>query len=157
MQSENEFLFGTDDMTSDWDTTLFKRIPSDLFQDPIWNNQQFTKKEAMLDLYALAYDDLPNKSVIVQIRQSSVRIFPGEVIRGYRALAIKWGWSKKTVGRFLKELEELGIINIRLKMPCTVIKLNFWVHRLSPKGDTTKPEGGHFNNKDNNKNKNNIF
>ncbi len=154
MESENEFLFEIDDITSDWDTTFFKRIPSDLFEDPIWNNQQFTKKEAMLDLYALAYDALPNTSAPVQVRQSWVRIFPGEVIRGYRALAIKWGWSKKTVGRFLKELEELGIIKIRLKKPCTVIELNFWVHRLSPKGDTTKPEGGHFNNKDNNNNKN---
>ena len=139
MQIENEFLFETDDMTSDWDTTIFKRIPSDLFQDPIWNNQQFTKKEAMLDLYALAYDALPNTSAPVQVRQSWVTIYPGEVLRGYRQMADKWGWSKKTVGRFLKELEELEIINIRLKMPCTVIKLNFWVHRLSSNGDTRKP------------------
>jgi len=152
MQNKSEFFLATNNQKSNWDPTIFKRIPSDLFEDPIWDNRQFTKKEAIIDLYAMAYDALPGKSVPIQVRQSWVTIYPGEVIRGYRQMADKWGWSKKTVGRFLKELEELKIIKIRLKMPCTVIKLNCWVHRLSPQGDTSKPERGHFNNNYNNNN-----
>ena len=50
------------------DKPLFKRIPTKLFNDPIWDNQKFTKKEAYLDLFSLAYDADEGKPQRIDIR-----------------------------------------------------------------------------------------
>ena len=58
----------------DWDKELFIRIPKDLFNDPIWNNREYTKKEAYLDLYSLAHDSPNNKGSIVEINGYMVKV-----------------------------------------------------------------------------------
>ena len=75
----------------DWDKKLFIRVPKDLFDDPIWNNGDFTKKEAMMDLYDLAHDSSNNKGAIIDINGYPVKIDAGDVARGTRALSEKWG------------------------------------------------------------------
>ena len=114
---------------------LFKRVPKSLFDDPIWNNQNFTKKEAYLDLFSLAFDANEDTHAIVDVRGYFIKIYPGEVAHGYRSLAERWGWSTKKVGRFLSDLEEFGYITIRAKKPLTVMKLVQYVPRMSTKGN----------------------
>lgn len=112
---------------------LFKRVPKSLFSDPLWAYGKFSKKEAYLDLFGLAFDADEDKHAIVDVRGYFIKIYPGEVARGYRFLSERWGWSKKTVGKFLDNLEEIGRIKIRTKKPLTVFKLVNYVPRLSLK------------------------
>ena len=117
------------------DKPLFKRIPTKLFNDPIWDNQNFTKKEAYLDLFSLAYDADEGKPQRIDIRGYLVTIYPGEVAHGYRSLSQRWGWSTKKVGNFIRALEHYGYVTIKQKKPITVMKLRDYVPRLSTKGN----------------------
>ena len=119
----------------DWDKYLFIRIPSDLFDDPIWIGGEFTKKEAIIDLYGLAHDDPNNKGTILDINGYPVKIEVGEVARGYRSLSKKWGWSTKKVSNFIKRYEELGYLTIKGNTPITVIKINGWILRKKHRGN----------------------
>jgi hypothetical protein len=132
---------------------LFKRIPKSLFSDPIWLYKKFTRKEAYLDLFVLVFDADEDAFATVEARGYFINIYPGEVARGYRYLADRWGWSTKTVGRFISNLEEVNHIKIRTKKPLTVFKLNQYVPRLSIKGNAKEtqkvPGGGQLHNKHN--------
>ena len=136
----------------DWNKELFIRVPKDLFDDPLWNNGEFTKKEASFDLYSLAHDSPNNKGAIVDINEVPVSIKPGDVIRGYRSLSERWGWSTKKVGKFLKDYSELGYFRVIRKHPCTVIRLACWIPRRKHGGNTAETEGRQL---DSNYNKNN--
>jgi hypothetical protein len=121
--------------TESEEQVLFKRIPKSLFSDPIWSNQNFTKKEAYLDLFSLAYDANEDMYATVDVRGYLIDIYPGEVAHGYRSLSERWGWSTKKVGRFLSDIETRGYISIRAKKPLTVMKLVQYVPRMSTKGN----------------------
>jgi len=137
----------------DRDKELFIRVPKDLFDDPLWNNGKFTKKEASFDLYSLAHDSPNNKGAIVDINEVSVSIKPGDIIRGYRSLSERWGWSTKKVGKFLKDYSELGYFRIIRKHPCTVIRLAYWIPRRKHGGNTGETEGRQLDSKYNKNNK----
>ena len=116
------------------DENLFKRIPVSLFNDPIWITEQaFSRKEAYIDLYALAFDSHQNDSEVIPINDSLVRIFSGQVARGLRTLAIRWNWSTKKVNGFLQKLDDYGYIKIVMRHPVTVIELKNYVHRIFSK------------------------
>ena len=119
------------------DENLFKRIPASLFNDPIWITEQaFSRKEAYIDLYSLAFDSHQNNSEVITIRDSFVRIFSGQVAKGLRSLAIRWNWSTKKVNGFLQKLDEYGYIKIVTRHPVTVIELKNYVHRIFSKRNT---------------------
>ena len=146
----------------DWDKELFIRIPKDLFNDPIWNNREFTKKEAIIDLYNLAHDSPNNKGAIIDINGHLVKIDVGDVIRGTRALSEKWGWSTKKVSNFIKKYQELGYLKQKKNTPITVVKILGWIPRKKHEATQKKHEGNRsdtpmtqLENKDNNKINNN--
>ena len=146
----------------DWDKELFIRIPKDLFNDPIWNNREFTKKEAIIDLYNLAHDSPNNKGAIIDINGHLVKIDVGDVIRGTRALSEKWGWSTKKVSNFIKKYQELGYLKQKKNTPITVVKILGWIPRRKHEATQKKHEGNRsdtpmtqLENKDNNKINNN--
>ena len=146
----------------DWDKELFIRIPKDLFNDPIWNNREYTKKEALLDLYSLAHDAPNNKGAIVEINGYMVKVEVGEVPKGLRFYAYRWEWSTKKVSNFFKRLEELGYIKIKRNTPITVVKILGWIPRRKHEATQKKHEGNRsdtpmtqLENKDNNKINNN--
>ena len=115
---------------------LFKRVPVSVFKSDIWLNElPFSKKEAYIDLYSLAFDSYENASVVIPIRESFVRIFSGQVAMGLRQLGKRWQWSPKKVNNYLLTLEELGEINIITRIPVTIIYLIDFVHRINNKGN----------------------
>ena len=136
-----------------WDKEIFKRIPSDLFDDPVWNNGQFTRKEALIDLYYLAHDSPNNKGAIVDINEVPVSIEVGDVIRGYRSLSERWGWSTKKVKKFLSDYSELGYFEVIRKHPCTVIRIANWIPRRKHGGNTEETQGRQLNSNYNKNNK----
>jgi hypothetical protein len=146
----------------EWDKELFIRVPKDLFDDPIWNNREFTKKEAQLDLYFLAHDSPHNKGAIVEINGYMVKVEVGEVPKGLRFYANRWNWSTKKVSNFFKRLEELGHIKIKGNTPITIVKILGWIPRKKHEATQKKHEGNRsdtpmtqLENKDNNKINNN--
>ena len=146
----------------DWDKELFIRVPKDLFDDPTWNNREFTKKEAYLDLYFLAHDSPNNKGAIVEINGYMKKVEVGEVPKGLRFYANRWNWSKKKVSNFFKRLEELGYIEIKGTTPITIVKILGWIPRRKHEETQKKHEGNgsdtpviQLDNKNNNKINNN--
>ena len=143
----------------DWDKELFIRIPKDLFNDPIWNNRVFTKKEAQLDLYFLAHDSPHNKGAIVDINGYMKKIEVGEIPKGLRFYSNRWNWGSTTkVSNFLKNLEKLGYIEIKANTPITVVKIHGWIPRKKHEETQKKHKGNRsdtpmtqLENKDNNK------
>jgi len=124
---------------------LFKRVPLSVFSNPIWlNESEFTKKEAFIDLYSLAFDSFKNNSVVIPIRESFVRIYSGQVAMGLRALGARWQWSPKKVNNFLIKLEELEEINIITRKPVTIIYLLDFVHRINKKRNKKETEVLHI-------------
>ena len=106
------------------DENLFKRVPVAVFESPIWlNEQQFSRKEAFIDLYSLAFDSYYNNCIVIPIRETFTKIYSGQVAMGLRTLAARWHWSTKKVNNFLQKLEEFGFINIVKRHPVTVFYL----------------------------------
>ena len=146
----------------DWNKELFIRVPKDLFDDPIWNNREFTKKEAMIDLYNLAHDSPNNKGAIIDINGHPVKIDAGDVARGNRALSEKWGWSTKKVSNFIKKYQDLGILKQKRNTPITIVEILGWIPRRQHEETGVTHEGNRsdtpviqLDNKDNNKINNN--
>ena len=106
----------------DWDKELFIRVPKDLFDDPLWNNGKFTKKEASVDFYNFAHDSPNNKGAIIDINGYMLKVEVGEAPKGLRFYTNRWNWkSTKKVSNFLKNMEELGYIEIKGNTPITVV------------------------------------
>ena len=134
MSENNNDIFELNEVIND--ENLFKRIPLKVFDNPIWLNEStFSKKEAYMDLYSLAFDSYHNNSVVIPIRESFVRIYSGQVAMGLRTLAARWHWSTKKVNKFLSDLSALGEIDIVVRIPVTIINLKHFVHRINKKGN----------------------
>ena len=115
---------------------LFKRISNSVFESPFFRGHKFTDNEARLYLYYLAFDAQEGYTAIVNVYGNYVTIFPGEVAMGCRRMAEIFGWDKKKVTRFYDKMEEFGEIEIRLRRPVMVVKLQHYVPRLPQGGDT---------------------
>ena len=134
MPENTENIFELDEINNE--DNLFKRVPVAVFNSPIWlNEQEFSRKEAFMDLYSLAFDSYYNDSRIIPIRETFTEIYSGQVAMGLRALATRWHWSTKKVNNFLKKLEEYGFIDIIKRHPVTIFYLVDFVHRKKKKGN----------------------
>ena len=135
MPENTENIFELDEINNE--ENLFKRVPVAVFNSPIWlNEQEFSRKEAFMDLYSLAFDSYYNDSRVIPIRETFTRIYSGQVAMGLRTLASRWQWSTKKVNNFLKKLEEYGFIDIIKRHPVTIFYLVDFVHRKKKKRNT---------------------
>ena len=108
MLENTENIFELDEINNE--ENLFKRVPIAVFNSPIWlNEQEFSRKEAFMDLYSLAFDSYYNDSMVIPIRETFTKIYSGQVAMGLRALASRWHWSTKKVNNFLKNLKNMGL------------------------------------------------
>ena len=132
MSENTENIFELDEINNE--ENLFKRVPVAVFNSPIWlNEQEFSRKEAFMDLYSLAFDSYYNDSMVIPIRETFTKIYSGQVAMGLRALGSRWHWSTKKVNNFLKKLEEYGFIDIIKRHPVTIFYLVDFVHRKKKK------------------------
>lgn len=96
-------------------------LPRALIDDDYFE-QKFTKAQALIDLYMLA----AYKERTFYIRGNKVTVQRGQVAMGVRSLAERWQWSKNTVTRFLKDLEQRGKIGTQKSSVINVISLNYY-------------------------------
>ena len=80
----------------------FTQIPNDVFDDPLWTSEKFTKAQAYADLYRLAQF----KPGVVVKRGQIIELNPGQIGWSQAELAKRWKRSVGWVSRLLIYLEK---------------------------------------------------
>ena len=103
----------------------FTQIPNDeMFGDPLWIADKFTKGQALIDLYRLAQF---NAGFVIK-RGIIINLKPGQVGWSMESLRKRWKWSIGKVRRFLNYLEKAGHIELQKTNVSTKITL---LHRIN--------------------------
>jgi hypothetical protein len=101
----------------------FTQIPNDeVFDDPLWTADKFTKAQAHVDLYRLAQF----KNGMVHKRGVIIELMPGQLGWSMESLRKRWMWIIGKVRRFLKYLEKAGHIELQKTNVSTTITLKHW-------------------------------
>jgi hypothetical protein len=82
------------------------KVHRQLFDNPIWTEEPFTRGQAWIDLLGKAN----HKDNWMFVRGIKVDILRGETCRAEDSLAKDWKWSRGKVRRFLKLLETESMI-----------------------------------------------
>jgi len=115
----------------------FTQIPNDeVFDDPLWTADQFTKGQAFIDLYRLAQF----KDGITQKRGNIISLKPGQLGWSLESLAKRWEWSKGKVRRFLRHLETERKIELQKSNVSTTITLLHWINNGTPNRPADGPQ-----------------
>ena len=113
----------------------FTQIPNDeVFDDPLWTADTFTKGQALIDLYKLAQF----KDGLVIKRGITIQLKPGQVGWSMESLRKRWRWGIGKVRRFLNYLEKAGHIELQKTNVSTTITLLHWI----PNGTPNKQANG---------------
>ena len=111
----------------------FTQIPNDeVFDDPLWTADEFTKGQALIDLYRLAQF----KAGIVHKRGITIQLKPGQVGWSMVNLGKRWQWSIGKVRRYLNTLEIAGQIELQKTNVSTTITLLHWINNDMPNKHT---------------------
>jgi len=103
----------------------FTQIPNDeVFDDPLWTAENFTKGQAHIDLYRLAQF----KDGLVIKRGIHIQLKPGQVGWSMESLRKRWGWGIGKVRRFLNILELTGHIELQKTNVSSTITLKHWIN-----------------------------
>lgn len=88
----------------------------------VWRDKPFTKGQAWVDLLLLAdYEDNDG-----YYRNSVKHFKAGVVYRSISCLAVRWGWSRDKVRRFLNVLQDENMILLKATKNDTTITLVKW-------------------------------
>ena len=96
----------------------------EVFDDPLWTADKFTKGQALIDLYRLAQF----KNGMVHKRGIIIELMPGQLGWSMESLRERWKWSIGKVRRFLLYLEKAGQIEIQKTNVSTTITLLHWIN-----------------------------
>ena len=103
----------------------FTQIPNDeVFDDPLWTADKFTKGQALIDLYKLAQF----QNGMVHKRGIIIELMPGQLGWSMESLRKRWKWSIGKVRRFLKYLEKAGHIELQKTNVSSTITLKHWIN-----------------------------
>ena len=115
----------------------FTQIPNDeVFNDPLWTSDRFTKGQALVDLYKLAQF----QDGITQKRGIIIPLKPGQLGWSLDSLAERWQWSKGKVRRFLQYLKTVGQIELQKTNVSTTITLLHWINNDTPNRPADSPQ-----------------
>lgn len=100
----------------------------------LWEDKPFSKGQAWIDLLLLV-NHTSKKTLIDGSLQEIER---GQTVTSIRKLCDRWGWSNTKVRRFLKMLEDDGMVNIKSDSKKTLINVvNYSVYQDSENEKTT--------------------
>jgi len=107
----------------------FTQIPNDeVFDNPLWIADQFTRGQAFIDLYRLAQF---KKGFIIK-RGIPIYLKPGQVGWSMVNLGKRWQWSIGKVRRYLNTLEIAGQIELQKTNVSTTVTLLHWINNDTP-------------------------
>lgn len=117
-------------MSSGW-----VKIHRELQNHWIWEDKPFSRGQAWVDLIMMAtYKD---KKMMLDGKLSEISC--GNIVTSIRKLCSRWGWSNTKVRRFLKMLEDDGMIAQKSDTKKTLITLvNYGFYQDSEKEKTTQ-------------------
>jgi hypothetical protein len=101
----------------------FTQIPNDVFDDPLWTSEKFTKAQAYADLYRLAQF----KPGLVNKRGHMIDLQPGQIGWSQAELAKRWKRSVGWVSRLLIYLEKRQYIALQKSNVSSTITLLDWI------------------------------
>lgn len=100
----------------------------------LWEEKPFSKGQAWIDLILLAnYEDkkMPYKDKIITCKRGTVNL-------SVLYLANRWGWDRRTVNKFLKQLQDGGSIKYKpSRYRTTIFIINYELYQNK---QTTKPQ-----------------
>ena len=103
----------------------------DLMNNWVWQDEEFTKGQAWVDLLMLV-NHSDNEKVLINNKFISVK--RGETITSKLKLAQRWGWSRKKLDKFLGLLESDKMATAESTPHYTTIKvLNYNVYQTNKK------------------------
>ena len=103
----------------------FTQIPNDeVFDDPLWTSEPFTKGQAICALYRLAQF----QPGMVQKRGIIIELEPGQIGWSQAELTKRWKRSIGWVRRLLKYLKKAGHIELQKTNVSTTITLLHWIN-----------------------------
>ena len=115
----------------------FTQIPNDeVFNDPLWTSDRFTKGQALVDLYKLAQF----QDGITQKRGIIIPLKPGQLGWSLDSLAERWQWSKGKVRRFFHYLKTVGQIELQKTNVSTTVTLLHWINNGTPNRPADGPQ-----------------
>jgi hypothetical protein len=115
----------------------FTQIPNDeVFNDPLWTSDRFTKGQALVDLYKLAQF----QDGITQKRGIIIPLKPGQLGWSLDSLAERWQWSKGKVRRFFHYLKTVGQIELQKTNVSTTITLLHWINNDTANRPADSPQ-----------------
>ena len=115
----------------------FTQIPNDeIFGDPLWTADKFTKGQALIDLYRLAQF---NAGFVIK-RGIIINLKPGQVGWSMVNLGKRWQWSIGKVRRYLNTLEIAGQIELQKTNVSTTITLLHWINNGTPNRPADGPQ-----------------
>ena len=74
--------------------------------NPLWDKEPYSAGQAWIDLLLAANF----KDTVIYIRKAKIRLERGQLAWSQLTMAKRWRWSRNRVARFLKDLEEEGMI-----------------------------------------------
>lgn len=77
-----------------------------LTDNPLWTSEPFTAGQAWIDLLLAANF----KATTIYVRKVKFRLDRGQLAWSQVTMAKRWQWSRNKVARFIKDLEEEGMI-----------------------------------------------
>ena len=93
-----------------------------LMENPIWTSEKFTRGQAWVDLLLKA-NAQPG---YVRKRGTRINLERGDVGYSIKELSRQWGWSESKTRRYLKELEDDGMVTVKkTNVSCTITLLNY--------------------------------
>lgn len=97
----------------------FFPVSRDLQKHWLWEEKPFSKGQAWIDLLMLAnYEDSkkPYRGEIITYKRGDVNLSMSEI-------AVRWGWDRKSVRRFLKLLESDGMVYVNATTHRTTVTI----------------------------------
>ena len=98
------------------------KLHRQIMENELYYEDRFSKAHAWIDLLLLA----GHKERVVSIRNVSIKLQTGELAYSQKTLAERWQWNRRTVRKFLRELENRGMIHNRISKVTTVISIKNW-------------------------------
>lgn len=91
-------------------------------ENPIWTSEKFTRGQAWVDLLLKA-NAQPG---YVRKHGSRINLERGDVGYSIKELSRQWDWSESKTRRYLKELEDDGMVTVKkTNVSCTITLLNY--------------------------------
>ena len=101
----------------------------DIMDHWVWKQKPFSKGQAWIDLILLAThktEKKPYKDKIIEYER-------GKIYKSELEFSTRWGWNRKTVHLFLKQLESDGMIEVRWTTQGTTITIVNYDFYQTPK------------------------